>query len=770
MGVAACTAETPGTPGLEKPRKPLTLEQLTPPAEHPRLYIRKDEIPALRIRMQRPEGKAIIKKMEKNAIPRTAEEEAAVKLRDFRYYFKMRGLTSQIQLEALDYLTSGDTEKARHAITAMLDTLQRTNFPTHHDLSRASGVMLMTGAIVYDWCYDQMSMEEKLNYIKEFKRIAGTMECHYPPKRNEPIAGHSSEWMVLRDMLSAGVAVYDEDPEIYNEVVDLLCDMYFEPRNYFYKGQNYHQGTSYINVRFTNDLISNWIFTKMGYPDVYVKDQQYVLYDLMYRRRPDGILLPAGDTNPMKRGSYPNYALPAMLASSLYHDPYLAMEYKKKPSGVEEHCLILELLWRDFDLVPSEPNDLPLYHYSGSPFGSVIARTGWDANSVIAEMKITEQHVGNHQHLDAGTFQIYYKGPLAMDTGAYQGSSGGYNSPHCKNYFKRTIAHNGLLIYDPDEVFECYNYGGSDKTQTAANDGGQRMPGEGWNTCRSFESLLSDEYTVGKELAHSVSDDLSYLKGDITKAYSKKVNDVRRSFVFINTHNVDVPAMMIIYDNVVAANPDFKKYFLMHSIEEPILKSNAEIPYFDIVRTATNYGGTFKDSGMLRDFVVLPEKENLEMTSVGGPGKEFWVFGTNYPNDATTRPDDANERGAWRVELSPAKPEAQNNFLNVIQIADNNCNIFEKVKRLDGDKVQGVIAGEYAVFFEKNLQTLGESFELNLDGAKLKTYNVLLTDLEPGKWKVTQGNKTIHEGIVQKSDGTLSFKGKTGKYTLTKTF
>ena len=103
-----------------------------------------------------------------------------------------------------------------------------------------------------------------------------------------------------------------------------------------------------------------------------------------------------------------------------------------------------------------------------------------------------------------------------------------------QNYFKRTVAHNSLLIYDPQEKFACWNYGGGDKTEFAANDGGQRMPGDRWDTCRSFKSLLSDDYTVGNVLAHSFGPDLdvpeySYLKGDITSAYSDKVKDVRRS-------------------------------------------------------------------------------------------------------------------------------------------------------------------------------------------------------------------------------------------------
>lgn len=73
----------------------------------------------------------------------------------------MRGVTSRVQVQALDYLVYGDKKQARRAITSMLDSLQHTNFGTKQDLSRASGVMLMCGAMVYDWCYDQMKESER---------------------------------------------------------------------------------------------------------------------------------------------------------------------------------------------------------------------------------------------------------------------------------------------------------------------------------------------------------------------------------------------------------------------------------------------------------------------------------------------------------------------------------------------------------------------------------------------------------------------------------
>ncbi len=729
-----------------------------PPQEHPRLYLRSVDLPDLKQRLKHPEVQETLDLMHQLSKERSAEEEAKAPSRDgFRYYAEMRGVTTRSQLQALDYLVYGNKEQARRAIVAMLDTLQKTNYGTKGDLSRASGSMLMCGAMVYDWCYDQMKEKEKAAYIKEFIRIAKTMECGYPPSNREPIAGHSSEWMVLRDLLSAGIAVYDEYPDMYNYVVRMLYKDYIPVRNFIYSGHNYHQGTSYVNVRFSNDLISLWILSRMGVGPIYDPSQQFVLYDFIYRRRPDGQVLPAGDTNPGRK-TIASYALPSMLAYSYYQDGYLAYEYERRPK-IDNHCLIFDVLWRNLEVKPKSPENLPLTHYSGSPFGWMISRTGWGANSVIAEMKINEHFVGNHQHLDGGSFQLYYKGPLAIDAGAYQGTSGGYNSPHNKNFFKRTIAHNSLLIYDPDEKFACWNYGGGGKTEYAANDGGQRMPGDRWETCRSFKDLMSEAYTTGHVLAHGIGTDpvapeYSYLKGDITKAYSAKVQEVKRSFVFLNLKSDKVPAALIVFDKVVSSNPDFKKYWLLHSIEEPVVKGTC----FTVKRTQNG------DSGMLQNEVLLPSAENLKIEKVGGPGKEFWVFGTNYPNAALpNRPDVANERGEWRVEVSPLMPQAENYFLNVMQVADNNRETLNDVKRLDGSRLIGVQVADRIVTFSKDSEVLSGKFDLNIEGDI--QYKIVITDLKAGNWQVKKdGQIYIPQRYVGGEDGILTFEGSGGHY------
>lgn len=727
-----------------------------PPTVHPRLYLRSSDIPELRERLKNPEIQKTIAKIKKLAVDRTPEEEAKAPDRSgFRYYAENRGVTSRVQLEAMDYLLNKKKSVARKAIVAMLDTLRNTNYGKKGDLSRASGQMLMCGAMVYDWCYDQMKDSEKKAYINEFVRISKTMECGYPPKNTEPIAGHSSEWMVMRDMLSAAIAIYDEFPEMYNNVMTMLCRDYIPVRNYVYAGHNYHQGTSYANVRFSNDLFSLWILDRMGAGAVYDPAQQFVMYDFLYRRRPDGMVLPAGDVNPGIGGSY---GLPAMLAYSYYKDPYLAYEYKRN-TKIDNHCLIFDVLWRDYTIEPKSPETLPLTKYSGTPYGWMIARTGWDKNSVIAEMKINEHFVGNHQHMDGGAFQIYYKGPLAIDAGAYHGTSGGYNSAHNKNFFKRTVAHNSLLVFDPNEKFASWNYGGTDKTEFADNDGGQRMPGDRWETCRSFADLLSDEYTTGQVLAHGTGGDYmapkySYLSGDITKAYSDKVKEVKRSFVFLNLKSEKVPAAMVVFDKVVSKNPEFKKHWLLHSIEEPKVSENGII----IKRTKDG------DSGMLSNTVLLPAKENLDMQVIGGKGKEFWVNGTNYANAPQAgRPDPRNERGEWRVEVSPSAPANEDYFLNVIQMADNNCNELHKASLLKGENLVGAVIADRIVTFSKNGETINGKAEMDVQGNG--TFKFVMTDMKPGTWQVKKDGKIfIPYKWVGTEDGVLSFEGGSGHY------
>lgn len=79
-----------------------------PPQTHPRLYVRSSDLPALKERMKTPQAQQTLSLMKELSKDRTPAEEAAVTNRGFRYYYEMRGVTSRVQLQALDYLLEGD--------------------------------------------------------------------------------------------------------------------------------------------------------------------------------------------------------------------------------------------------------------------------------------------------------------------------------------------------------------------------------------------------------------------------------------------------------------------------------------------------------------------------------------------------------------------------------------------------------------------------------------------------------------------------------------
>ena len=105
-------------------------------------------------------------------------------------------------------------------------------------------------------------------------------------------------------------------------------------------------------------------------------------------------------------------------------------------------------------------------------------RDGWKPDSTWIEFDCGP-FLAKHQHLDQNQITIYHGGYLAIDSGADYTDS---ESPHYLNYYRRTVAHNSILIYDPSEKFFW-----SQNLLPAANDGGQRMDSSRfWNTIRSL--------------------------------------------------------------------------------------------------------------------------------------------------------------------------------------------------------------------------------------------------------------------------------------------
>ena len=279
--------------------------------------------------------------------------------------------------------------------------------------------------------------------------------------------------------------------------------------------------------------------------------------------------------------------------------------------------------------------------------------------------------------------------------------------------------------------------------------------------------MLDEEngYRTGAVLAHgfgpSAGEPLyTMLTSDITAAYSEKVASVVRSSVFLNLGDAKVPAALIVYDRVVASKPEFKKIWLLHTIEEPQVDKNR------VIVDRTQHG----ERGRLVLTTLLPDVSNLQLEKVGGRGHEYWVFGENFANDQELGRAErsSQEPGAWRIEVSPVQPAAEDRFLNVMQVTDRIDGSLLPVERVETGPLTGcrIIAqdADWFVLFSVNAQALSQPLSLDLAGKK--KIRVLLSGLKEGEWTLNAPGAEPRAIQVSAESRSAWLEGPAGKWSL----
>ncbi|WP_168735986.1 heparin/heparin-sulfate lyase HepB [Cohnella fermenti] len=767
--VTSNALNNPASSEYVEPVYPMPSE-FTPPAGHPRIYFRSNDIPDILANSVKPQNADALAKYQANLLSTT---DGSLPIVPGSANFNAATL-DVIESRAFEYALHGDSQIGLSAISAMRNFMETVRFSSTD--YNGQGQSIFVTAEVYDWCYALLTSEDQSKFINFVTSAASLMEIGWPPVKQGAVVGHGVEGQLLRDLAAAGIAMYDERPDIFQHTVGRIFAEYIDPKLFMYQAYAHNQGENYMQYRFQWEILSTWLFDRAGYSEIFGQDQQYVMYWPLYARRPDGVVLRDGDSSRNNNvvGKYdPSFYRSMLLAGNYFNDPYLKEEGMRElpflklyePFSNQTINPVEFLVFNNPDLGGRPASELPLTMYYPSPKGGMIARTGWedgfDSPAVVAEMEINEWWFGNHQHQDAGSFQIYYKGALATDSGYYKAAlttssqtnngSTAYGSLHDLDYNKRSIAHNTMLVYDPDEEFVR---GGA-----RANDGGQRIPNEGKEP-RTLEEMQdpANGYQTGEILGHEFGEDpmepkYTYLKGDLTRAYSDKISEYERSFMFLNLQDDDHPAAMVVFDHVVSSNPDFKKTWLLHGLEEPDITGNRTV--FKNERPGYN--------GKLTVDTLLPQASDAQIEKVGGPGQEFMVDGINY--DALTLPDGNNEGGGWRMELSPQTAKAEDYFLNVLQVGDADSEVESlPVARIETDDAAGVVIADRVVVFGKNkLRTSADvEFEFSGEGE----YELTVADLTAGTWTVERDGITMDEAIVTEEGGVAVFHGEPGAYRL----
>jgi len=735
------------------------------PTEHPRLYFKKADIPTILANKDKEQMVYAWDAQEKNLAG--AMEEAFTGKLDAPNAGSSNsndGVMAKIEALAFDYAINGNLESGQKAVTAMENYLNTVVYVGHggDTYVRPAGQTIFHTAEVYDWCYPLMDKETKDYFIERCIEIAGDgLECKWPFIGNG-VAGHVAEAQVQRDLLAFAVAVADERPDVFDRMMSLLYQNYVPARKFVYEGLMHNQGSQYAGYRGQWEVNASFIMDKLGVEHFYGDNQHYFPYYWIYARRPDGIIMRDGDAKDYGNtvGSYitrPDQTRVMMFMASEYDDGYLKEEFNRQwgfgkgfGSGHGNITPVEFICVYNPDVKNRSRKDLPFTMYFPSPQGAMFARTGWedgiDSPSVVALMNLEEYNFTNHDHLDAGHFQIYYKGILANDSGSYNS----YGSAHDRGYYKRSVAHNTLAVRNPEKptVFQGYS----------TYDGGQRSPADGADV--GIEIIGSEDHKFSEILGHEfgpdeVEPDYSFLSGNLTNAYFKEtVDNYERSFMFYNLKNEEHPAAMVVFDRVTSQNAAFEKAWLLHGPTKPTVDNNRTV----FVNNENGYNGK-----MTVD-TLLPKADNTKIEVIGGEGQTAWVAGTDYAADLKLDSSLTHEAQGYRIEVSPKNASAKDYFLNIIQVndADSETPVYTP-ELIENSSCVGVVLDNKVTLFKTEYGRNDNEVSFVLGDGE---FDIHIADNVAGEWCVYKDGTLLETVTATEDGGLLSFKGNGGSYKI----
>ncbi len=707
---------------------------VAPPASRPRIWVNEQSLPKVRANLTKGENAPLWAEVRAAA----AEPCAFGAEPDTEVAYDAK-LEKVAVARAFVYLMNGEETPGREAVALIRDYLAAVEFGNLLDITREIGRAIYSAALVYDWCYDLMTRDDRDSIRGNLMRLADDMEIGWPPFKQIIVNGHGNEAQVNRDLLCMAIAIYDEDPVPYRYCAYRLLEELVPMRRFEYRSPRHNQGVSYGPYRFGWDMHAAWLFYRMTGERVFDDNIADVCKFWLYMRMPNGETLRDGDG--FSDGSPASLGATALLSYAYSSDPVIKRDFERQGGLPADPILVL--LLNDPDLKAAEDfSSLPLTLDFGPILGSMVARTGWNmgvgVSDVVVEMKGGGYHFGNHQHADAGSFQIYYRGLQAADLGQYHF----YGTPYDFNFCKRSISHSMMLAVDPEEQF----------IRNTVNDGGARFI----QSCPTTpDQALSDPtFANGDVLSADFGPSpqrpfYSAFSVNLTSAYSRKIVDYVRTFCFLNLDNEQTPAALIVLDNMTTARPEFRKYWQVNTLNPPETTDDGVI-----LRNSDADG-----SGKVVLRMLRPGSDERDLQVRSGD-EAYSVFGQFFTPPKPDRP----EANGHRVMFSPAKERSNDVFLTVMTMCD------EQEEQLPVDFVElpeafVVTLADRVVVLSRTGKLLEQTLQVEVaDG---ESRQLLLTGLAPGDWSIRDRDGIVrYSARVDAHRNTAFFVVPGGKYTV----
>ncbi|MFN2532596.1 MAG: heparinase II/III family protein [Pyrinomonadaceae bacterium] len=666
---------------------------------------------------------------------------------------------------ALTYLLNGDESFANRAVQRMRDT-----HPPDLVGSRTYPEFIKW-SLAFDWLYNYPGFyyELKDRIALELLNAAEKMLDDQSLKQVELAMYHNYPVRYLTLAIFALTAI-EGQPSVEVRAAPLrkharaVLDHILDLTDFITPDGGYHESMDYQRITQAPLAMMAELFRTTSNSDPALRYTVFQHYTdtYLYKVLPDGTTARDDDNEFPYLQWEDNICLG--YAINRFKDPYAAWMLRKSgwPAQNTWRVPITQFLWDDPDVTPRNPADTSEAEISRNHFfrgiGHLIMRDGFDPQSTWIEFNCGP-YLAKHDHLDQNHFVIYHKGYLATESGADYTDT---ESPHYLNYYRRTIAHNSMLVYRPGEKFFW-----AENLWPAANDGGQRMDSSRyWNTVRSRDDFerTRDLWDTGRmELTDYLPGVYHYARGNATNAYQRsKMDRFIREIAYTPNNNV-----MIVFDRVRSTVPSFKKVWLLHGVSKPVIVSTSK--GVDVGNGGMAYANastfTYEDGqGRLRVHSLLPRERDVVIR--GGPGWEFWTPGDEFggewgsgkdwpldPAEGGPLPTDpylrkmwktfwgadfqkllpSNRRAvvpaAWRVEVSPAQPAKEDLFLHVLEIGDKTDTRKPRVELVDGSNLIGaMVEGGTMVLFSTVNGTVTEG-EVTIPD--IETNDLLITGLTP---------------------------------------
>jgi hypothetical protein len=342
----------------------------------------------------------------------------------------------------------------------------------------------------------------------------------------------------------------------------------------------------------------------------------------------------------------------------------------RKPTDNDQY-LVDDFLYAEPPEIPRDVHDVPLAHLAGG-IGRVYARSDWGPDATWLRFECGDFFT-QHQHFEAGNFEIFRREPLATESGLMSG----WSSPQSVNWFIRTIAHNCILVYEEGQSWPKIMRDPKGR-RPWANDGGQANTTMVPDTLQGWEAQY-EQFHRGTITAYDNQPEFLYVAGDYAAAYDKsKVSACRREIVFIR------PCTFVILDRVTSVKAEYVKTWLLHSHNQPQIDGNEVhiengagrlfvqtlLPEAVTIRKVEGYtygGQTFNNrADPLYRPTTLPAT-NPATRPTTNPATMPATAPSRRRGDDTL---DADTENPWRIEVQPAKATAETIFLHVLSTAD----------------------------------------------------------------------------------------------------